>query len=61
MGVWPMCGVRFLERWAKWEPATDTVRAAQHAIIMNALLHDRLPIAKTVNAKAISLEDAPKG
>jgi glutathione-independent formaldehyde dehydrogenase len=26
-----------------------------------ALLNDRLPIAKIVNAKAISLEDAPKG
>src|SRR6202008_1252242 len=29
--------------------------------LMNALLNDRLPIAKIVNAKAISLEDAPKG
>jgi len=28
---------------------------------MMALLNDRLPIAKIVNAKAISLEDAPKG
>src|ERR1700738_3600877 len=29
--------------------------------LMMALLSDRLPIAKIVNAKAISLEDAPKG
>ena len=29
--------------------------------LMMALLNDRLPIAKIVNAKAISLEDAPKG
>src|SRR5271163_3957565 len=29
--------------------------------LMMALLADRLPIAKIVNAKAISLEDAPKG
>jgi glutathione-independent formaldehyde dehydrogenase len=28
---------------------------------MTALLNDRLPIATIVNAKAISLEDAPKG
>ena len=28
---------------------------------MMALLNDRLPIAEIVNAKAISLEDAPKG
>jgi glutathione-independent formaldehyde dehydrogenase len=28
---------------------------------MMALLADRLPIAKIVNARAISLEDAPKG
>jgi glutathione-independent formaldehyde dehydrogenase len=28
---------------------------------MMALLNDRLPIAKIVNAKAISLEEAPKG
>jgi glutathione-independent formaldehyde dehydrogenase len=29
--------------------------------LMMALLNDRLPIAKIVNAKAISLEDAPEG
>src|SRR5260370_32972563 len=29
--------------------------------LMMALLADRLPIAKMVNAKATSLEDAPKG
>src|SRR4029077_20955798 len=29
--------------------------------LMMALLNDRLPIAKIVNAKAISLEEAPKG
>jgi glutathione-independent formaldehyde dehydrogenase len=28
---------------------------------MMALLADRLPIAKIVNAKAIDLEDAPRG
>jgi len=29
--------------------------------LMQAILHDRLPIAKIVNATIISLEDAPKG
>ena len=29
--------------------------------LMNALLHDRLPIAKIVNAKVITLEEAPQG
>jgi glutathione-independent formaldehyde dehydrogenase len=29
--------------------------------LMYALLNDRLPIAKIVNAQAISLEDAPRG
>src|SRR6201999_4379067 len=29
--------------------------------LMNALLHDRLPIADIVNAKVISLEEAPQG
>jgi glutathione-independent formaldehyde dehydrogenase len=29
--------------------------------LMQAILHDRIPIAKIVNAQVISLEDAPKG
>ena len=29
--------------------------------LMNALLHDRLPIAEIVNARVITLEDAPNG
>ena len=29
--------------------------------LMQAILHDRLPIAKIVNATVISLQDAPKG
>jgi glutathione-independent formaldehyde dehydrogenase len=29
--------------------------------LMQAILHDRLPIAKIVNATVIPLEDAPKG
>jgi glutathione-independent formaldehyde dehydrogenase len=28
---------------------------------MQAILHDRLPIARIVNATVISLDDAPKG
>jgi glutathione-independent formaldehyde dehydrogenase len=28
---------------------------------MQAILHDRIPIAYVVNAQVISLEDAPKG
>jgi glutathione-independent formaldehyde dehydrogenase len=28
---------------------------------MMAILHDRLPIAEIVNAKVISLEEAPQG
>ena len=28
---------------------------------MQAILHDRIPIADVVNAQVISLEDAPKG
>jgi glutathione-independent formaldehyde dehydrogenase len=29
--------------------------------LMQAILHDRLPIAKIVNATIISLDEAPKG
>ena len=29
--------------------------------LMQAILHDRIPIADVVNAQVISLEDAPKG
>ena len=29
--------------------------------LMQAILHDRLPIAKIVNATVISLDDAPQG
>jgi glutathione-independent formaldehyde dehydrogenase len=29
--------------------------------LMQAILHDRLPIAKIVNATVISLQEAPKG
>ena len=29
--------------------------------LMMAILHDKVHIAKNVNAKAITLEDAPKG
>ena len=29
--------------------------------LMMAILHDKVHIAKNVNAKAIKLEDAPKG
>ncbi len=29
--------------------------------LMQAILHDRLPVAKIVNATVISLKDAPKG
>jgi glutathione-independent formaldehyde dehydrogenase len=29
--------------------------------LMQAILHDRLPIAKIVNATVITLDDAPKG
>jgi glutathione-independent formaldehyde dehydrogenase len=29
--------------------------------LMQAILHDRLPIAKIVNATVISLDDAPTG
>jgi glutathione-independent formaldehyde dehydrogenase len=44
-------------------PSTPARRpsCATNRQLMMALLNDRLPIAKIVNAKAISLEDAPKG
>jgi glutathione-independent formaldehyde dehydrogenase len=29
--------------------------------LLQAILHDRIPIADIVNAQVISLEDAPKG
>jgi glutathione-independent formaldehyde dehydrogenase len=29
--------------------------------LMQAILHDRIPIADVVNAQVITLEDAPKG
>jgi glutathione-independent formaldehyde dehydrogenase len=32
-----------------------------HRQLMNAILHDKIQIAKAVNATVISLEDAPKG
>ena len=32
-----------------------------HRGLMEAILHDRCQIAKAVNAKVISLDDAPKG
>lgn len=32
-----------------------------HRPLMNAILYDKIQIAKAVNAKVISLDDAPKG
>jgi glutathione-independent formaldehyde dehydrogenase len=32
-----------------------------HKGLMNAILHDRVQIAKAVNATVITLDDAPKG
>lgn len=55
--------LRFGLGWAKAQSfhtgQTPVIR--YHRQLMQAILHDRLPIAEIVNAKVISLEDAPKG
>jgi glutathione-independent formaldehyde dehydrogenase len=44
-----------------WSKSNSLHTGQTPVLLMMALLNDRLPIAKIVNAKAISLEDAPKG
>ena len=55
--------LRFGLGWAKAQSfhtgQTPVLRYNQQ--LMNAILYDRLPIAKIVNAEVISLEEAPKG
>ena len=55
--------VRFGLGWAKshrfYTGQTPVLKYNRQ--LMQAILHDRLPIAKIVNATVISLEDAPKG
>jgi glutathione-independent formaldehyde dehydrogenase len=49
--------------WAKSHSFTtgQTPVMRYHRGLMNAILHDRVQIAKAVNATVISLDDAPKG
>jgi len=55
--------VRFGLGWAKshrfYTGQTPVLRYNRQ--LMHAILHDRLPIAKIVNATVISLDDAPQG
>ena len=55
--------VRFGLGWAKshrfYTGQTPVLKYNRQ--LMQAILHDRLPIAKIVNATVISLNDAPKG
>jgi glutathione-independent formaldehyde dehydrogenase len=55
--------LRFGLGWAKAQSlhtGQTPVLRYNHQLMM-AILHDRLPIAKIVNAQVISLEEAPKG
>ncbi len=55
--------MRFGQGWAKshrfFTGQTPVLR--YNRALMRAILHDRLPIARVVNATVIPLEDAPKG
>jgi glutathione-independent formaldehyde dehydrogenase len=55
--------LRFGLGWAKAQSfhTGQTPVLRYNRQLMMAILHDRLPIAKIVNAQVISLEDAPKG
>ena len=55
--------MRFGLGWAKAQSfhTGQTPVVKYHRQLMQAILHDRLPIAEVVNAKVISLEDAAKG
>jgi len=56
-------GVRIGLGWAKALAFTtgQTPVMRYHLRLMNAILHDKIQIAKAVNATVISLEDAPQG
>jgi len=56
-------GVRIGLGWAKSLSFTTGQCPVMryHRQLMNAILHDKVQIAKAVNATVISLEDAPKG
>lgn len=41
--------------------AAHKIRAIRDMLLMNAILHDRIEIAKAVNAQVIPLEQAPRG
>ena len=55
--------LRFGLGWAKAQSfhTGQTPVLKYNRQLMQAILHDRLPIADIVNARVISLEDAPKG
>ena len=56
-------GIRIGLGWAKSHSfATGQCPVMRyHRQLMQAILHDKVQIAKAVNVKVISLEDAPKG
>lgn len=58
-----MLGIRFGLGWAKSLRFStgQTPVLKYNRQLMQAILHDRLPIAKIVNATAIGLDDAPRG
>ena len=55
--------LRFGLGWAKSQSfhTGQTPVLKYNRQLMQAILHDRLPIADIVNAKVITLEDAPQG
>jgi len=55
--------MRFGLGWAKAQSlhTGQTPALKYNRQLMQAILHDRLPIGKIVNAKIISLEDAEQG
>lgn len=55
--------MRFGLGWSKSHSfhTGHTPRLRYNRQLMQAIWHDRLPIADIVNAQVISLEDAPKG
>lgn len=58
-----MLGIRFGQGWAKSLRFStgQTPVLKYNRQLMQAILHDRLPISKIVNATVIGLEDAPRG
>ena len=57
------CSIRIGLGWAKSHSFTTGQCPVMryHRKLMQAILHDKIQIAKAVNVQTISLDDAPKG